>query len=272
MHLGSAVSVPPGDREAARRQATHWSAGDAGTGVDHRVARGEQVHPQARGDRLEGLVGGCGLRSDGCGAAVPFRGRQPELAHRPGFRRQGDERLVQQFPELDLLAGREAVPAGERDPAWLGPEHPMVDPGRRGQPEEGHVTAFVQQAALGSVQACNRVDSRQPAASSVKRRRAAGYRSRPMLVCSPTRSTRWSCASAVTASRAASLHSLSRRWACGRSARPAGLSVTPRESRRSSVARRFRSSWRICLLSTGWETYRRLAARVKLSSSATATK
>ena len=54
---------------------------------------------------------------------------------------------------------------------------------------------------------------------------------------------------------------------------PAGVSATVRRSRTKSGVRSSTSSRRICLLSAGWEmNSRSVAARVKLSSSATATK
>ncbi len=50
------------------------------------------------------------------------------------------------------------------------------------------------------------------------------------------------------------------------------VSRTRRFSRTNNVTRRSRSSSRICLLNAGWEMNSRSAARVKCSSSATATK
>ena len=73
------------------------------------------------------------------------------------------------------------------------------------------------------------------------------------------------CVVAIASSRSAS----SRR-ARSSSALPATVSSTRWVERRSSSQPSSRSSARIWRLSAGWERYRRVAARLKLSSSATA--
>lgn len=57
-----------------------------------------------------------------------------------------------------------------------------------------------------------------------------------------------------------------------RKASPAAVSSTWRVVRRSSWTPTASSSWRMAMLSAGWLTNSRSAARVKLSSCATATK
>ena len=77
-----------------------------------------------------------------------------------------------------------------------------------------------------------------------------------------TSSTAWrAAAAAASAARA-----------CGKAAAPAAVSVATRPDRSISGAPRSRSSWRICALTPDWLTWTRSAARVKLASSATATK
>jgi hypothetical protein len=55
-----------------------------------------------------------------------------------GLRGGGDERLVLQVAEADLIAGGERVRIGERDPAGLGEQHldPYVVLAREWQPQQ----------------------------------------------------------------------------------------------------------------------------------------
>ena len=93
-----------------------------------------------------------------------------------------------------------------------------------------------------------------------------------MPVRMPTRS-RAAC-SAAAAAVAATAASQSLRTCCAAVCRtaPAAVRLTRRESRSSSRTCNAASSAPICLLNAGCETCRRSAARVKLSSSATAPK
>lgn len=81
--------------------------------------------------------------------------------------------------------------------------------------------------------------------------------------------------SAVSASRtaaSAACQAASTSWACGNRASPTAVNRTVRRSRSNRTTPSRFSSIRICLLSAGWETNSRSAARVKLNSSATAVK
>ncbi len=99
-----------------------------------------------------------------------------------------------------------------------------------------------------------------------------GTSPRPILVWKPTTSVRLSRWASATARSAPSQSSMILR-ASGSSAAPAGVSFTVRRSRSKSVARIDSSSCLICLLRLGCEmNSRSAAARVKFSSSATATK
>ena len=85
--------------------------------------------------------------------------------------------------------------------------------------------------------------------------------SRPRI--SPVTSST-ACRTALTAVSAAR--------ACGRAACPAGVRLADRPDRSISSAPRSCSSCRICALTPDWLMCTRSAARVKLASSATATK
>lgn len=99
-----------------------------------------------------------------------------------------------------------------------------------------------------------------------------GIRPRPMRFWNPTVRTISCRATTSATSRRASSHRpiIADAWLSR--ARPAGVSTTERRARSNSAVRRDASSRRICLLSVGCAMNNRLAALVKLSSSATATK
>ncbi len=88
----------------------------------------------------------------------------------------------------------------------------------------------------------------------------------PTATCPRTRPTSWSTArrALVTASRAARAN--------GSTAAPTSVSRTDRPERSRSCWPSSASSRRTCALTPGWATCTRAAARVKLASSATATK
>ena len=124
---------------------------------------------------------------------------------------------------------------------------------------------------VASCQATCRNSSFHPGSSSAILAVTAGMRPRPIRVWKPTVNVAERAAS-VTA-RWVSSHCASTSRACGSIASPAFVSLTVRRSRSNSRTRSDDSSCRICLLSAGWEMKSRsVAALVKLSSSATATK
>jgi len=223
-------------------------------------------------------------------------GGQPELPQRPGRRGQRDERLVDELGERDRQApvtgdrpagdratgdhpaavrvtGGEPVAGGQGDPALFpGDDLPAeLRTGRERQPRDRHVDLALASPAVGSAQDTWRNSSFHSGCSRSSRPVTIGIRPRPIRVWNPTVSVLVRAAPA--SSRSVPLHWSSSALALGSSAAPAGVSATVRRSRSNSVTRRVSSSWRICLLSVGWAMNSRLlAALVKLSSSATATK
>jgi len=134
-------------------------------------------------------------------------------------------------------------------------------------------TSALASPAVGSRQETWRKVSFQPGSSCAIRAVTAGMSPRPILVWNPIRNAMSAAAAASATALWASSH-----WPRSSRARvsmisPALVSRTVRWSRSKSRARSEVSSSRICLLSVGWAMKSRsFAARVKLSSSATATK
>ena len=88
----------------------------------------------------------------------------------------------------------------------------------------------------------------------------------------PTRSTRAARLAAVLASARAWSNPASTAGTRSASSRPAAVSVIPARDRVNSSTPSWPSSCLICLVSAGWDTNRRSAARVRFPSSATAAK
>ena len=92
------------------------------------------------------------------------------------------------------------------------------------------------------------------------------------LATKPTRRTRAARLSAERVSRSAVSHAETRFGMCSASTRPASVRAMPARERVNKVTPSCASNCLICLVSAGWETNSRCAARVRLPSSATAAK
>lgn len=88
----------------------------------------------------------------------------------------------------------------------------------------------------------------------------------------PTRSTRAAWLAALLASRSAWSQPPSTAGTCFASAWPAAVSAIPARDRVNSRTPIWLSSCLICLVSAGWDTNSRSAARVRFPSSATTAK
>src|SRR5262249_30180485 len=131
----------PGDADLAGADASDGPVGDAGARVVACGRFGSQPDAVTVGDRGQPGVGLIGDVADANRVALAFAGGQPVVAPPAGFRGGGDERLVQQLVEGDLLTGSERVGGGERDPAGLGEQHldPYVVLAGERQPQQGSV-------------------------------------------------------------------------------------------------------------------------------------
>src|SRR6516164_8698730 len=116
----------PGDADLAGADAGDGPVGDAGARVVAGGGLGCQGDAVAVGDRGQPGVGLVGDDPDADRVALAFAGGQPVIAPPAGFGGGGDERLVPQVAEADLLAGGERVGGGECNPAGLGEQH--LDP------------------------------------------------------------------------------------------------------------------------------------------------
>ncbi len=125
---------------------------------------------------------------------------------------------------------------------------------------------------VGSLHETCRNSSFHPGSRVAIRAVTPAVRPRPILVWKPTVTVIRPAVTTWEISHCAASHCWMISRACGSSAAPAAVNATERWSRSNSVTRRRVSNWRICLLNDGWAMNSRLAALVKLSSSATATK
>ena len=104
----------PGDSDLAGADAGDGPVGDAGARVVAGGGFGDQGNTVAVGDRGQIGVGLVGDGSDADRVALAFAGGQPVIAPEAGCRRGGEERLVPQLMEEDVIAGGERVGGGER--------------------------------------------------------------------------------------------------------------------------------------------------------------
>jgi hypothetical protein len=241
------------------------------------VPSGHQAHPEPGGEGLDRLLGGGDLRADHGRAATAGVEGEPEVAQRPARRGQGEERLVEQLQEGDLVTASEPVGGGQRDePRLTGHLDPAV-PRRvgQGQPDEGGVRAV---AARGGEAGGGVVPADLPHAQPRARRALGepGPHGRQQAAPQPRGDPddHGGALGGAGGGEPASASDQADRTAraFGSNAAPAGVSSTVRRSRTNRGTRSCPSSARICLDSAGWLTNSASAAFVKCRCSATATK